>query len=71
MQTRKQIFKSALLGVLAITLLNFPFLSIPDKVALFLSVPVLYVYVFGIWLLLILALLVLIDRKKVSERRGR
>jgi hypothetical protein len=44
MQTRKQIFKSALLGVLAITLLNFPFLSIPDKVALFLCRCFMYMY---------------------------
>lgn len=61
--------KSALLGVLALLLLNFPFLGIPNYISLVFSIPVLYVYVFGIWLLFIVLLFFVIDKPAPAPKK--
>ncbi len=71
MKTRRHVFKSVLVGLLAIVLLNFPFLSIPNRLALGFDIPVLYVYVFGVWLLLILSLFLIHDISIRRERKKR
>lgn len=68
MLAKKQITKSALLGLLALLLLNFPFISIPNKIALIFSIPILYVYVFGLWLFLIGLLFFVVDKRKSFKK---
>lgn len=51
--------KLALLFVLGVLLLNFPVLAIFNTAATWAGVPVLYLYLFGVWLAGILAVLVL------------
>lgn len=70
MKPRRQIVKSALLGVLILLLLNFPFLGIANRVSLIFSVPVLYVYVFGIWILFIALLFFVIDNPSSKLKKG-
>lgn len=51
--------KLALLFVLGALLLNFPVLAIFNRPATLVGIPVLYLYLFGVWLAGILAVLVL------------
>ena len=44
-------------------LLNYPFLALFDRAATVLGIPVLYVYMFGAWALLIALLALVIERK--------
>lgn len=64
-QNNNQKLKTGLLGITGLLLLSFPFVSIPNKPQMVGSVPVLYVYIFGVWVLLIAGVLI------VSERSGR
>ena len=54
MKPGKQIIKLFLLGILAVLLFNFPLLSLPNKITLLFGIPHLYVYVFGVWFILLL-----------------
>lgn len=49
-----------LLGAL---LFNYPFLALFNRAALFLGIPVFYVYLFAVWAALIAAMAWLVERK--------
>lgn len=51
--------KATLLGVAGLLFLSFPLLSMADKHGFVWGIPVLYLYVFIVWALIILALLFL------------
>lgn len=50
-------------------MLSFPFISIPNKSKLIFSIPVLYAYIFGVWLALIIAILVLTERPRRKPKK--
>ncbi|MBN8684733.1 MAG: hypothetical protein J0L99_18930 [Chitinophagales bacterium] len=53
-----------LLSAIALLLFEYPLLSLADKNALLGELPLLYVYSFSVWLLLIVLTALLIRRKK-------
>ena len=61
MKADKQIIKLFLLGVLALLLFNFPFLSLSGQLSLFHGIPKLYLYVFGLWLVLVLLVYIIVE----------
>lgn len=52
------------LGILLALLLVYPLVTIADRQALYLGVPVLYWYVFGVWILVIILAAVVINSKR-------
>jgi hypothetical protein len=52
----------AALAILGWLLLTQPLLSIADRVARVLGIPVLYAWMFGVWALLIVAMAVVLER---------
>lgn len=54
---------------MGIVMLSFPFISIPNKSKLIFSIPVLYAYIFGVWLALIIAILVLTERPRRKPKK--
>jgi hypothetical protein len=59
--------KLALLFVLGVLLLNLPVLAVFNRAATFAGVPILYVYLFGIWIAGIVAVAVLARRRWDDE----
>ena len=51
------------LFLLGCVLLNFPVLSLFERAARLLGVPLLYLYIYGVWLLLIAAMALIIERR--------
>lgn len=68
MKPKGRILKSALVGILALLFLNFPFLGIANRLAMVMAVPVLYVYVFGCWFIILLFLLVLAGDRFLQKK---
>lgn len=56
-----------LVGVIA---LNYPLLSLFSRVKLLCGVPVLYLYLFAVWLLFILGVAVLLEKSALSPEPG-
>ncbi len=69
MKPNKQVIKLFLLGVLAMLLLNFPFLSLPSKIKLVFGFPSLYLYVFGLWISLLIISFLILKQKKTSDKK--
>jgi hypothetical protein len=63
----KQLILLFLLGILAFFLLNFPLLSLSNKSKLIFGLPQLFVYVFVVWFLLIVAVFFILRRKGDSH----
>jgi len=57
-----------LVGVIA---LNYPLLSLFSRAKLFCGVPVLYLYLFAVWLLFILGVAVLLEKSAPSPGPGK
>lgn len=71
MKPGKQIIKLFLLGILAVLLFNFPLLSLPNKITLLFGIPQLYVYVFGVWFILLLLVFFIVENKSSEKTKGR
>lgn len=71
MKPGKQIIKLFLLGILAVLLFNFPLLSLPNKISLIFGIPQLYVYVFGVWFILLLLVFFIVEGKSPEKKKGR
>lgn len=52
------------LGILLAWLLVYPLITIADRKGLYLGVPVLYWYVFGVWILVIIVVALVINSKR-------
>lgn len=63
----KQLIQLFLLGILAFFLLNFPFLSLSNNSKLIFGFPQLFVYVFAVWFLLIVAVFLILRKKGDSH----
>ncbi len=55
------------LFLLGCVLLNFPVLGLFERVSRLLGLPVLYAWIYGVWLLLILAMAFIIERRADSR----
>ena len=53
----------AALFLLGVLLLNFPFLHLVDRPISFLGIPLLYAYVFTVWVLLIGLMALVLERR--------
>lgn len=71
MKPGKQIIKLFLLGILAVLLFNFPLLSLPNKITLIFGIPQLYVYVFGVWFILLLLVFLIVENKSSEKTKGK
>lgn len=69
MPSRKKNVSLVLFSILLLFLLNFPLLSLANRVQLVLGLPVMYVYLFGVWIGAIIVISRLADRssKKKNE----
>jgi hypothetical protein len=56
--------KLILLSILLLVLLSYPFISIANKIELAGGFPVLYLYIFLVWLITIIVLYLLADQKQ-------
>jgi hypothetical protein len=61
MQRAQRFVAVCLLGAL---LLNYPFLALFNRAALFLGIPVIYVYLFTVWAALIALMALLVEREE-------
>lgn len=66
-----KVIKATLLGVAGSLLFAFPLLSIANKNRLVAGIPVLYVYVFGVWIVLIACLILLAEYREGSNNKGK
>lgn len=66
-----KVIKATLLGVAGSLLFAFPLLSIANKNRLVTGIPVLYVYVFGVWVVIIACLILLAEYREGSKNKGK
>jgi hypothetical protein len=66
----KQIIKLFLLGLLAMFMLNFPLLSLSSKPSLLFGVPSLYVYIFGVWLVVLVLVFIVLRNPSSGKKKG-
>jgi hypothetical protein len=60
-----------ILFVVGVLALNYPLISLFDRLVLLLSLPLLYLYVFLVWLLLIVAMAFIVEAREVrGEERS-
>lgn len=71
MKPGKQIIKLFLLGILAVVLFNFPLLSLSNKIALLFGIPQLYVYVFGVWFILLIFVFFIVENRSSENTKGK
>jgi hypothetical protein len=70
MKTKKQILKLFLLGSIALLLLNFPILSIFNIPVFKNGISNLYVYIFGVWFVLLIFVFIIIGRESSETKKG-
>lgn len=58
-----------LLGLFALgcITLNYPLLALFSKITLWFGIPLLYLYLFGLWILYIIAIAIVTERKKMPR----
>jgi pilus assembly protein TadC len=71
MKTKKQILKLFLLGSIALLLLNFPILSIFNIPVSKNGISNLYVYIFGVWFVLLIFVFIIIGRESSETKKGK
>lgn len=70
MKPQKQMIKLFLLGILAMLLFNFPLLSLSGSKTLLWGFPSQYIYVFGIWILLLILVFFILRTKPDQNQKG-
>lgn len=66
-----KVIKATLLGVAGSLLFAFPLLSIANKNKTIAGIPVLYVYIFGVWIVLIIGLVLLAEYRNGFKNNGK
>ncbi len=61
-EIKRQNERLVVMLIIGITALNFPLLSLFSKIRLFFGIPVLYLYIFSIWVLFILCLGLVLEK---------
>ncbi len=64
---RRKIQRLLVLFVLGCLALNYPLLALFSKTALWYGIPVLYLYLFILWILFIVCIAVITERKKLPR----
>lgn len=57
-------YRMVLICALGMLLFNYPILSGPNSKLLLLGIPLLYLYIFAVWFVLVLLLYIAVNRKK-------
>jgi len=52
-----------ILSIVSFLMLNYPLLSIFDRLLLLWGIPLLYFYIFLVWLLIIIAMAIIVERR--------
>jgi hypothetical protein len=66
-QVRKKIQRLLVLFIFGVLALNYPLLTLFSKKAMVFGIPLLYFYLFAIWLLFILFIGLVVERKKTAK----
>lgn len=64
MQSKLKQQKLTLFSVLLLALFTYPFVSIANKFAMVAGIPVLFLYIFGVWIVAIVVLYSIVERKQ-------
>jgi FlaA1/EpsC-like NDP-sugar epimerase len=63
MQNKTNNQKLIFLSILLLVLLSYPFISVANKAQLLFGIPVLYLYIFIVWIIIIIILYRIVEKK--------
>ena len=69
MKPQKQILKLFLLGILSMLLFNFPLVSLSGSTELVWGFPRQYIYIFGVWIILLIMVMVILREKPSNKNK--
>jgi hypothetical protein len=67
MQHKTNNQKSIFLSILLTVLLSYPFISVANKAQLLFGIPMLYLYIFIVWIIIIIILFLIVEKKQTKN----
>jgi Ca2+/Na+ antiporter len=64
MQNKRNNQKLIFLAILLLVLLSYPFISLTNKAQLLFGIPMLYLYIFIVWIIIIIISYRIVERKQ-------
>jgi hypothetical protein len=64
MQNKTNNQKLIFLGILMLILLSYPFISVANKAQLLFGIPMLYLYIFIVWIIIIIILYRIVEKNQ-------
>lgn len=69
-EVKRQNERLIVMLVLGVIALNYPLLSLFSKIKLFFGIPVLYLYIFTVWFVLIVCIALILEKPAVPSLMG-
>ena len=67
MQNKTKNQKLIFLSILVLVLLSYPFISLANRALLLLGIPLLYLYIFFVWIITIIILYFIVEKKQTKN----
>jgi Ca2+/Na+ antiporter len=67
MENKSNNQKLIFLGILMLIMLSYPFISLANKAQLLFGIPMLYLYIFIVWIIIIIILYRIVEKKQTKN----